>query len=95
MSKVKLSPQRAAAGVQAVLDGIERIEEELERLESRIQTLESAWDGEAREAFSRATREWTASVKELHAIARAASTTALGSVARIHELDLRRAGAWQ
>jgi len=91
---IKLSPQRATTGVAAILTGIDNIEAELDRLEARIHQLESNWDGEAREAFTRASRDWNESVKILHKMARDASNVATGSVTRIADFDRRRAGAW-
>ena len=94
MTGIKLSPQRAATGVAAIITGIDNIETELDQLEARIRQLESSWDGEAREAFSRASREWNESVAILHKMARDASNVATGSVARIADFDRRRASAW-
>ena len=94
MRPIKLSPQRAASGVAAIITGIDNIESELETLESKIRLLQSSWDGEAREAFTRANREWDESVNVLHKMARDASNIATGSVARFADFDRRRASAW-
>lgn len=84
----------AAASIANVADAVDRIEAELDRLEARANELKSAWDGEARDAFETAMREWDASVRSLRAVASAAARAASGSVARIGDFDRRRAGAW-
>lgn len=91
---MRLNKGKASLSIEAVRAAIVEIERELDRLEGGARELQDRWDGDAREAFTTAMREWDASARELRAIASEAARIAAESVARFDEFDRRRASAW-
>lgn len=89
-----LDEQSAAGSLAVVEQAIDRIDGILTALAIEVDALESAWDGEAREAFRTAEREWHASLTAMRAAAASAATRAAGAVQRFGDFDRRRAGAW-
>ncbi|MCY1715539.1 WXG100 family type VII secretion target [Microbacterium sp. SL62] len=89
-----LDEQAAAGSLALVEQAIDRIDGILTSLAAEVDNLERAWDGEAREAFRTAEREWHQSLTALRAAAASAATRATGAVQRFGDFDRRRAGAW-
>jgi len=92
---MRVSGGKAAASIEAVKTAVADIEDQLDLLEQRVARLHGEWDGDAREAFATAMREWDESVRALRVIANDAARIAAGSVARFDAFDRRRAGAWR
>jgi uncharacterized protein YukE len=72
-----------------------QIESTLLELEARLHQLESAWNGEARQAFSVAAARWRRQIDALGAIASEARRRAQGHVTAVGSFDSRRASAWR
>ena len=85
--------------VDSALNNIDRAMEdiatELESLQTKVSKLESAWEGEARQAFSAAMRECRVALVELHRVGAALNRVARASVTRFDEFDRKRSSAWK
>lgn len=91
MIKVSAATAATLADMQKGLDGISDV---LEKLTLRLDVLEEQWDGEAREAFAVAQREWNANMAELHALAARVRRRAQQHVDDFGAFDSRRSSAW-
>ncbi|MEV7873015.1 WXG100 family type VII secretion target [Microbacterium sp. NPDC089188] len=89
-----LDEDSAVGSIAIVREAIDRIDEHLTTLENEAARLQASWDGDARDAFATAMREWDESVRVLRAAAAAAGERAHGAVRRFGDFDRRRAGAW-
>ncbi|MGO2747245.1 WXG100 family type VII secretion target [Microbacterium sp.] len=83
-----------AVTLKDIQTGLEGISELLEKLDQTLQVLERQWNGEAREAYALAQREWNANMGRLNAIAASARGRALQHTEDIGAFDVRRRSAW-
>lgn len=88
-----LDEDSAVGSIAIVREAIERMDDHLTTLENEASRLQSGWDGDARDAFTAAMREWNESVRVLRGAAVTAGDRAHGAVRRFGDFDRRRAGA--
>lgn len=91
---VKLNRHLARGSLTRIEDSLSVIEHTLDELQHEVSGLQSRWSGEARDAFSIAMRDAHASLRNLRAIASAATMSANTIIGDFEQFDRRRQHAW-
>lgn len=89
---------RMTAGIAAVLtemkSSLEEIVTLIGDLTEKLDALEENWDGEAREAYALAQRQWNESMVRLTALAASARGRAERHAEDVGAFDSRRSSGW-
>ena len=93
--RISVQSEAMAAALTIVETAITDIDSHLDALEGVAVRLRGQWDGDAREAFDTAHRDWDQSIRVLSGIAASMSRIAQGSNGRFLEHDQRRSRAWR
>lgn len=75
--------------------GLSQIAAIIDQLEEQLRRLEESWNGEARAAFSQASRQAQHQIRMLNSIVESGRGTAQGHVDNVGAFDSRRASAWK
>lgn len=91
MIRVSAATAATLVDMQTGLDGISAL---LEQLSAKLQVLEGEWNGEAREAYALAQRQWNESMARLNALVASARGRAQRHAEDVGTFDSRRSSAW-
>ncbi len=92
--RISFDPGQISAAADRLRIAADGIAAELDRLDAEADKLRSAWSGDAREAYSRAHDQWTASLRALHGVIADASRAGQASSERYAAAQATIAERW-
>jgi WXG100 family type VII secretion target len=92
---ISFDPGRHAELVDVLARAASSLEEILGELEGEVSALRESWSGVARDAYDRAQRDWTKSLRSLNGALRSATRVAHSVGAALSQADGEAANLWR
>lgn len=84
-------PEQVQALSQSIGQGANGIQQELDELDGKVQQLIGSWDGEAKEAYYQAQRDWNQKLAEIRDILSRISTATSNIATQYDDTDRKAA----
>ncbi|WP_311245493.1 WXG100 family type VII secretion target [Microbacterium sp. WCS2018Hpa-23] len=92
--RIRVDHEPLAQSIAVLADTAQQIRALLDDLDSEATELKHLWTGHARDAYSRAHREWNDCAAAMHTALTSAATAAARAQARTREAEAHVAGLW-